>query len=183
MKHLKGTMPDEVVTAIVENVKKYQIPGVRLIRWGEPTLHPKYIDIIRQLKYVGAIVHINTNGSLLNKEQIKRLVDVELDSLKFSFQGADEGTYNEMREGGDYKHLLEKVESLYQTRGEKVKPYIQISTTLTGESVEQIENFKKDVEVKCDYYNVRYTQLTHINGDNMKIDEEEKIRNLQAQEN
>lgn len=32
MKHLKGTMPDEVVTAIVENVKKYQIPGVRLIR-------------------------------------------------------------------------------------------------------------------------------------------------------
>lgn len=82
-------------------------------------------------------------------------------------------------------HWDKKVESLYQTRGEKVKPYIQISTTLTGESVEQIENFKKDVEVKCDYYNVRYTQLTHINVDNMKIDEEEKeiIRNLQAQEN
>ena len=58
----KGFMSDEVVDALIANVKKYHIRGVRFIRWGEPTLHPKYIDIIKRVKDAGSLVHINTNG-------------------------------------------------------------------------------------------------------------------------
>lgn len=181
---MKGFLSDEVLNAILDNVKKYNIPAVRLIRWGEPTLHPKYIEIIRKIKDAGALVHINTNGSLLDEKQIIELINVGLDSLKFSFQGADEGTYNEMREGGDYLHLLEIVRMFHDKRGEKAIPYIQVSTTLTGETAEQIENFKKDVGDYCDYYNVGYTKLNHLNVDAMNIPEEEKekIRDLQQQE-
>lgn len=184
MQRMRGQMSDEVVDAIVENVKKYNIAGVRFIRWGEPTMHPKYIDILDKVKQAGALIHINTNGSLLDEEQINRLMEIHLDSIKFSFQGADEGTYNEMREGGDYLKLLNIVRKFHSIRGNNDYPYIQISTTLTGETVEQIENFKNDVGDYCDYYNVGYTKLNHLNVDSMSISEEEKekIRRLQEHE-
>ena len=184
MQRVRGFMSEEVVDALIENIKKYKIPAVRFIRWGEPTLHPNYIEIMRRIKEAGAIIHINTNGSLMKDKDISCLVDVGLDSIKFSFQGADEGTYNEMREGGDYKHLLGVIEKMAKIRGNNLLPYIQISTTLTGETAEQIENFKRDVENYCDYYNVGYTKLTHLNVDAMNIsdEEKEKIRKLQEHE-
>lgn len=184
MQRIRGHMPDNVADAIAENVKKYNIPAVRFIRWGEPTLHPNYLSILEKVKNAGALIHINTNGSLLDEEQIQKLLDMHLDSIKFSFQGADEGTYNEMREGGDYLRLLDMVRKFHEMRGEKDYPYIQISTTLTGETAEQIEGFKSDIGDYCDYYNVGYTKLNHLNVDTMNIDEEEKkkIRGLQEHE-
>ena len=177
-------MQEDVVNVIVDNVKKYNIPGVRFIRWGEPTLHPHYLEIMEKVKNAGALIHINTNGSLLDEDKIKEMLRIKLDSIKFSFQGADEGTYNEMREGGDYKKLLSMVKSMNDLRGNLLYPFIQISTTLTGETVEQVTGFKKDVEEICDFYNIGYTKLNHLDVESMKIDEKEKdkIRHLQENE-
>lgn len=182
MQRTRGYMNEEVVNALLDNIEKYQIPGVRFIRWGEPTLHPSYIEIMKRVKAAGAAIHINTNGSQLNSEQISQLIAIPLDSIKFSFQGADEGTYNEMREGGDYKRLLGIIEEMARTRGNHPFPYIQISTTLTGETAEQIEDFKRDIEGYCDSYNVGYTKLTHLNVDSMNISDEEKKKICQLQE-
>ena len=184
MNRTRGYMPEAVADALVENVAKYRIPGVRFIRWGEPTLHPDYIGIMARVKAAGAAIHINTNGSRLDAEQIRRLVELPLDSIKFSFQGADEGTYNEMRQGGDYQRLLSIVREMARVRGENALPYIQISTTLTSETAEQIESFKRDVADFCDYYNIGYTQLNHLDVEKMDVSEEEKakIRELQQQE-
>lgn len=115
---------------------------------------------------------------------MKKLVEMELDSIKFSFQGADEGTCNEMREGGDYNRLLGIIREMSEIRGDRAFPYIQISTTLTGETAEQIESFKQDIQEYCDYYNVGYTQLNYLNVDKMNINDEEKekIRALQKME-
>ena len=184
MRRTRGHMPDEVADALVENVARFRIPGVRFIRWGEPTMHPKYIDIMARVKEAGAAVHINTNGSLLDEGQIRRLLDMDLDSIKFSFQGADKGTYNEMRAGGDYGRLLVIVRLMYELRGDRPRPWIQISTTLTGESAEQVESFKRDVAPWCDYYNIGYTQLNHLDVDAMSVspEERERIRELQRHE-
>ncbi len=184
---VKGYMPDAVVDALVANVKKYHIPGVRFIRWGEPTMHPKFVEILKKVKSVGAKIHINTNGSILDEGKIRELLDIPLDSIKFSFQGADEDTYQEMRQGGEYLHLLSTVKLMYNLQRRTLctpHTYIQISTTLTGETAEQVESFKHDVGNICDFYNIGYTKLNHLDVDKMDISEveKEKIRVLQQQE-
>ena len=184
MQRMKGYMPDDVVEALAENIKRFNISGVRFIRWGEPTMHPKYIEIMSKMKRAGALIHLNTNGSLLDERQIIELMNIHLDSIKFSFQGADEGTYNEMREGGDYLRLLSIIKKFHEIRGDRDYPYIQISTTLTAESEEQVENFKNDIKDYCDYYNVGHTKLNHLNVEAMKVSDKEKdkIRQLQKRE-
>lgn len=174
LQRTQGYMSEEVVDMLIANIKKYQIPGVRFIRWGEPTLHPRYIEILKRTKLAGARIHINTNGSLLDEKRISQLIDMQLDSIKFSFQGADEGTYSEMRVGGDYRRLLDIVRKMAEMRGDSQLPYIQISTTLTEETADQIDSFKKDIECYCDYYNIGYTKLNHLNVNDMNVSDEEK---------
>lgn len=184
MHRMKGFMSDKVIEAIVKNIEDYKIPAVRFIRWGEPTIHPQYIEYMERIRQAGAIIHLNTNGCKLDEEQIGRLIDINLDSIKISFQGADAGTYGEMREGGDYSRLIEIVRLLHKMRGDKEYPYIQVSTTLTDEGKEQVEKFKEDIGDYCDYYNIGYTVLTHLNIDDMKVSpsEKERIRELQKRE-
>lgn len=52
MRRVRGYMSGEVVDALIENLKKYKIPGVRFIRWGEPTMHPEYLKIIEKIKAI-----------------------------------------------------------------------------------------------------------------------------------
>lgn len=159
---------------MIENIKKFRIPGVRFIRWGEPTLHPDYIGIVKRAKEAGALVHINTNGFTMDEAQIKALIEAGLDSIKFSFQGADAGTYSQMREGGDYNKLLNVVRKMYEIRGSLSYPYIQVSTTLTSETAKQVEQFKREISRCCDYCNIGYTKLAHLDIDSMNISDEEK---------
>lgn len=142
---------------------------------------------IRRLGVPGATAELGVFRGVCSRlihAQMQRLLDMNLDSIKFSFQGADEGTYNEMREGGDYERLLGIVQRFHELRGDRAYPFIQISTTLTGETAEQVAQFKHDIGAFCDYYNIGYTKLTHLNVDAMHIDatEKEKIRKLQQQE-
>lgn len=105
MRRNKGFMSDEVIDKILSDVTKYKISGVRFIRWGEPTIHPKFLETMRRFKDSGVDVHFNTNGSI-DRDCIEALVDMKLDSIKFSFQGADKGTYEEMRERGGTTNSL-----------------------------------------------------------------------------
>ena len=184
LQRTRGYMSQKVVESLITNVAQYHIPLVRFVRWGEPTLHSEYITIAKELKSVGAAVHINTNGSRLNDEQMSKLLDIKLDSIKFSFQGADAQSYNEMRHGGNYEKLLDILREFWKLRGDKPYPYIQVSTTLTDENPKQLERFKADIEKYCDYYNIGFTKLTHLNADSMQIngEEKDKIKCLQHKE-
>lgn len=184
MKRMKGFMPKAVSDKLVESVKKYHIPGVRVIGWGEPTLHPEWLDILENIHTGGGIIHLGTNGSRLSEDNIKALIDMQIESIKFSFQGADAESYNEMRDGGDYDTLIETVKTMYKLRGDLMYPYIQISTTLTVESEEQVKNFRTAIEPYCDYCNIGYTMLNHLSVDAMNVSEEkkEKIRKMQEHE-
>lgn len=99
MKREKGFMSDKIFMKILHNVMKYHIQGVRFIRWGEPTLHPNFLEWAGLLKQEGILVHFNTNGLLLNEAVMGEILNKEIDSIKFSFQGIDELTYEEMRGG------------------------------------------------------------------------------------
>lgn len=171
MKRPQGFMSDEIFDKLIQNIKKYNIRAVRFIRWGEPTLHPKFIYYASALKELGILVHFNTNGTLLNEKVIKDIIDIEIDSMKFSFQGIDDLTYSEMR-GGNYTNLLNFIKLTYQIRGEKISPYISVTTTTTYETEEEIEHFIEEVKPYCDDVNVGRTKMQHVDIGKMKLSKE-----------
>ncbi|MBN1631660.1 MAG: radical SAM protein [Thermoleophilia bacterium] len=60
---------------------------------GEPLLHPKLFDFLRQAKEAGLWVRLVTNASLLNEKRGRELVDLGLDELHVSLNAGTAETY------------------------------------------------------------------------------------------
>ncbi len=105
MKRISGFMREDLFWAICTEAKEYSA-SLRLIRFGEPTLHVKCFDYIKMAKSIGLLVHLNTNGVKLD---VKEVLDSGLDSIKVSIHNAK---------------ALKPLRKLVQARGDKEKPYI-----------------------------------------------------------
>lgn len=182
-KREKGFMSKKVYLKVIEEIEKYKLP-IRFIRWGEPTLHKEFYEFVKIAKKNGLICHFNTNGFLLNKECMQYLIDLHMDSVKFSFQGVDRISYKEMRNKDAFDELVEKIKIFSLLRGDKDYPYLHVSTTTTYESDEQIEIFKNRLNEYVDCISVGKTNLAYINAEYSSLNNEERelLRRLKNSE-
>jgi radical SAM protein with 4Fe4S-binding SPASM domain len=169
----KGFMTEEVFNKIINDIKEEKV-GLRFSRWGEPTLHPKIINFFKMAKKDGHLLHLNTNGQLLNESFIENLINSGLDSIKFSFQGVDEKTYQEMRQDSSFKKLVENIKKMHEIRGERMLPYIHISTSTTYETDDVIRRFKDEIIPYCDLVTAGKTKLEHIEIEKTKLNKSQK---------
>lgn len=183
IKRKTGFMSDEIFQQIATQIKDQKTP-VRLIRWGEPFLHQQLIPYVKQLTSQGSLVHLNTNGSLLTESVIDQLLEAGLDSLKFSFQGVDRKSYLEMRSTDFFEQLIACIRLLHNKRGNSAKPYIHVSTTITYETAEQVQTFRKRLEPYADLVTVGRTVLDHIDLGKVALSDHEKqlLTKLKKQE-
>ncbi len=72
----------------LKNIYEKFKPKLLNITGGEPTIKfDELIDFISFARHYGMFISLNTNGSLLNSERVKRLADVGLDYLSISYDG------------------------------------------------------------------------------------------------
>lgn len=177
----QGLMSVATFRLIREAVAPRRLP-VRFIRWGEPLLHPRFLDYVTELQRAGCLVHVNTNGSLLTDAMIDALLDLPLDSIKFSFQGVDAQSYREMRNTDFFDGLRGRVAELHRRRGDRPRPYLHVSTTITYETPEQVAAFRARFAPVADLVTVGRTLLEHIDLDAVKLPPEEKQRLAELRE-
>lgn len=179
----RGYMSDEVFEKVIEEINQYPI-ALKFVGQGEPLLHSKCIEYIKKAKGNGIIVHLTTNGSLLDESMMKELIEARLDSIKFSFQGIDAEGYKTLRQKDAFEDLLERIKMLFKLRGDREFPYITIGTSVTNEKKEQVENFFHICSKVCDKVEIGITTLEFIDLEKIK---NEGIRNafkcIQEQQN
>ena len=88
---------------------------VHLQGWGEPFLHPDFFEMVAIAKGVGCRVGTTTNGMLLNRETIERVVESRLDIIAFSLAGADEEN-DRIRKGTRLAKVLEAMRALSEEK-------------------------------------------------------------------
>jgi len=136
----QGFMALNTFVKVANECKKYDTP-IRLIGWGEPLLHPAINDVIKDIKQNKIPLHITTNGILLKDRIVRTIVDLKVDSLIVSFQGTNAKQYQEMRRQDKYNEIKNNIQYLVKARGEKEKPFIQVTTTTTTETEEEKKQF------------------------------------------
>ena len=97
--------------------------GHELIRldffnYGEPFLHPQAVEMLEFVKnqYPHIYLYVSTNGLLLDRQKIQRLVKSGLDEITFSVDGSDPETYIKYRVGGDFSKVLENMQIFVEER-------------------------------------------------------------------
>lgn len=107
-----------------------KVPSLRLSLRGESTLHPKFIECIKYAKDKG-IKEISTltNGSKLELEYFKKIVDAGIDWITISVDGmADE--YEKIRKPLKFNETLQKIKDMHQYKLDSGlhKPVIKIQS-------------------------------------------------------
>lgn len=108
-----GMMPERVFERILEGMVQFQPrPAVFFGGFGEPLFHPRILDMIRQVKDLGGAVEMITNAVLLTEEVAAELINLKLDRLWFSLDGASPESYEDVRLGAALPGVLANLERL-----------------------------------------------------------------------
>jgi len=112
---------------------------VHLQGWGEPFLNPEFFEMVTLAKEAGCQVGTTTNGLLLDREHIARLVDSGIDTVAFSLSGTDEEN-NRIRKGTRLTKVLEAIQALSRKKEElkAVRPAIHVAYMLFRSGLEGV---------------------------------------------
>lgn len=113
---------------------------------GEPFLHPQFKKILKIAKKADKKIVMTSNGTLLNKELAKYLVDLNIDNITFSIDGATAETFEDIRKGADFEKVLQNMRRLIEIRKRKNSSYPQIRINFMGMR-KNIEEFPRLVEM------------------------------------
>jgi wyosine [tRNA(Phe)-imidazoG37] synthetase (radical SAM superfamily) len=112
-------MSDKIFKKIIDEISNEKgIKCIVLHLQNEPLLDN---DIFQKIQLIKKIVKGNiitffvTNGSLFSDEKISELEHSELDELIVSLDASREETYNKIRQGLDYKKVLNNIQKIAKT--------------------------------------------------------------------
>ncbi len=103
-----GIMKMDVFAKVVEEAAALNC-AVTLNVQGEPTLHPRFVDMVAALKDKGIFVSIITNGTRMTEELARALLGLGLDRVVFSFDAIDKDIYEAVRVRSKFEPTLANI--------------------------------------------------------------------------
>ncbi|MBI1811176.1 MAG: radical SAM protein [Nitrospirae bacterium] len=115
------------------------IEEVTLFGWGEPTLHPKFKDIVSFLNNYPVRKYFVTNGTTL-KRITDYLFDYKIDIMAVSLDGAVAGTNDRIRRNSNFNNIVSDLKAIVQQRKKKKVsyPYINFVFTLMKSNLHEL---------------------------------------------
>jgi len=171
MDRLLGYMSMEDFTELVKQSQEAGVKALRFVGWGESFLHKSIMEMLKMVKDAGMMTHITTNALLIKDDTIDKLCEVGeanlLDSVIFSMQGLTEEEYFKQRNSKKFHVLKSNILKLVNLRNERnlTRPFIQIMTSTTNETDEEIEKFKEEWGQIVDLVTVGRTWLKRLKGE------------------
>jgi len=132
----RGLMSDEVWAAI-----RPYLPDVNSVDFtggGEPLLQPQLEEWIAEAKNAGCETGFLSNGLLLKKDRLKRILDAGVDWICISMDGATADIYNKIRIGSDFERVCANVSNIAELRTGQT-PKTMINFVLMHINFHQVE--------------------------------------------
>lgn len=93
---------------------------------GEPLLHPDFPSVVRQIRAAGfSRIRIHTNGTVLDWQTAKALVEAGLNEVVFSIDGHDAAEFEHMRPPAKFECVRANLEMFLRAATADVKVGVQ----------------------------------------------------------
>lgn len=127
-----------------ENLKSlesllYKVEEVTLFGWGEPTLHPQFVEILEYLNKFPVRKYFVTNGMRLDKIK-SALFENKVDIMAISLDGATKETNNRIRVNSDLDSIVEQLKEIVKIKKERnlSYPYMNFVMTMMDSNIEEL---------------------------------------------
>jgi MoaA/NifB/PqqE/SkfB family radical SAM enzyme len=113
-----GDMDWPVFERLAAQLRRFpHLESVMFGGFGEPTVHPRLLDMVRAVKALGLRAEITTNATTLDEAHVDGLLRERLDTLWISLDGVTEESFDGIRAGASLSRVLENVERLGRRNG------------------------------------------------------------------
>jgi hypothetical protein len=146
-------MPWEVFEKAARETGQHPESFLRFHARGEPTLHPRFVDMIEFAKAAGVTtVQVFTDGISMDEELARRTLAAKLDVIEFSIHGHMQ-TYEALMRNGKFERVVTNVQRLVQLRNETCA-----ATKVVVSAVDQ-PGFQLDKQAHRDFWTPRVDEV------------------------
>jgi radical SAM protein with 4Fe4S-binding SPASM domain len=145
------TLSDELTLGeqleIVEQLIDLDV-AILALSGGEPLLSPTLLPVARKAHEGGMYVTIATNGTLLTRDMVRKLVDHGVEYVEISLDSVHPEKHNAFRGVDCWSKVVEGIRNAVAEEGLKVG----MATTITRMNIEELEDLialAKELGVKC----------------------------------
>ncbi len=112
---------------------------VYLQGWGEPMLHEGLWDMLELAQQKGCRTGFTTNGTWLQEEQNRKLVDMGVDMISVSFAGSAAPIHQALRTKSKFADLCRNFESLANLKKQtgSTRPWLELHFLMTRANMDE----------------------------------------------
>ena len=111
---------------------------------GEPLLNKDLFRIISYAKKHNSIIKLDTNATLLNEENAKKLLETQINIISVSIDSINKKIYEKIRKNAKFETTISNLRFLVELRNkEKCKTKIHINFVLQKENISELTEMIK----------------------------------------
>lgn len=136
-----GRMNEATFKRILDSITAFSpLPTLFFGGLGEPFWHPQTIDWIAQASARGVYTEVITNGTLLDHQRARALIEAGLNVLWISIDGATPESYSDVRLGDELPKVIENISYLRKIRpgGHHPRPIIGVAFVAMHSNIDQL---------------------------------------------
>ena len=140
MHRKQGIMSFDLFKKIVDECAELGITHVRVHNYGEPFVDRKLVEKVRYAKQRGiAQVGMISNGSLINEEVARGMIEAGLDAINISVDASGKEVFESTRIGLKYDKVIANIERIVRIRAElgKRRPKLILSFVRQNNSADE----------------------------------------------
>lgn len=112
-----GQMKLDTFERVLEGIDSFSPkPEIFFGGYGEPLSHPDCLALIERAKIRGLRISLITNGTLLTEAVVKALIELQVDMLWVSLDGASPECYADVRLGNELPQIINNLKQFHTLR-------------------------------------------------------------------
>lgn len=153
MKRKKEHIDEKLCKKVLREAYELGVREVGFYVLGEPLLNPKLNEYIKFARILGyKYIYITTNGILANLNNVKKLYDCGLNSIKYSINAANKEEYINIHKTDNFNKVINNLKEVYswkKNNNVNLKVYVSYVATKYTDNIDKINKVFSKI---CDEY-------------------------------
>jgi len=179
----------EEIREILKECKKLKTKVIDFTGGGEPFFRKDMIKILKLSKDCGFFTTLTTNGTLLKKDDLEKLIELRLDDICFSLDGHDKKINDSIRGEGVYEKVIRTIKKFNELKKRHCSelPVVRMATVIVKTNykfLEKIVKLASKLNVKAINFSVLLEWKTNkelwMRNENKKVVEKSILKAIEA---
>ena len=136
-----GNMDLELFKKTIDDAQNIGIQAVTLTGRGEPTLHPKFGEMVAYCKDKFFDLKINTNATRLNEKLMRTIIESGVSDLVFSVDSYEKDEYESIRVLGIFEDVSNNIKKFKEINDSY--PTSRCATRVSGVKINEKQNIQE----------------------------------------